>query len=188
MKKPRKEHGGDLSVRRRKSKRILSVRNPFHVTLRSDFAKGKRSLLKHKNLISKVLHKSSKRFGVNIYQRAICGNHIHLLVQGTNRISLQNFFRVVAGHIAQKILERHPILESERLKTSDAGNAPLLKYQRKFWNALLYSRLVAWGRDFTNVVNYIERNVLEALGMIPYVRRKWRYPQAVGAMPLARDG
>ena len=188
MKHSRKQHGGDLSIHRRKSKRLLSVKNPFHVTLRSDFAKGKRSLLRHKNLIYTVLHKASKRFGVRIHEQAICGNHIHLLVRGRRKISIQNFFRVVAGHIAQKILEQYPILESERLKKQNAGNAPRLKYERKFWNTLLYSRWVAWGRDFSNVVNYIERNMLEALGMIPYVRRKWRYAGSIGAMHLMLDG
>lgn len=181
--KIRKEHGGDLSIRRRKSKRYLTIKNPFHVTLRSEFATGKRSLLRHKNMIYKVLHKASRRFGVKIYQQAICGNHIHLLVRGRQRFAIQNFFRVVAGHIAQKILELYPISDRER----NPGNAPAqsvkTKYQRKFWGALLYSRMVRWGRDFSNVVNYIERNILEAIGWIPYVRKKWRYIEKGGAMP-----
>lgn len=179
----RKEHGGDLSIRRRKSKRHLSVKNPFHVTLRSEFATGKRSLLRHKNLIYKVLNKASRRFGVKIYQQAICGNHIHLLVRGRQRFAIQNFFRVVAGHIAQKIIDLYPISVQER----EPGNALLkgteVKYKRKFWGALLYSRMVRWGRDYSNVVNYIERNNLEAIGWIPYVRKKWRYLVKGGAMP-----
>ncbi|MES2801171.1 MAG: transposase [Bdellovibrionota bacterium] len=177
--KNRKEHGGNLSLRRRKTKRPLTTRNPFHVTLRSELATGKRSLLRHKNMIYKVLHKASRRFGVRIYQQAICGNHIHLLVRGRQRFALQNFFRVVAGHIAQKILELYPIPAHQH----NAGNAPKMKYRRKFWGALLYSRMVRWGRDYSNVVNYIERNVLEAIGWIPYVRKKWRYFKKGGAMP-----
>lgn len=179
----RKEHGGDLSIRRRKSKRPLTIKNPFHVTLRSEFATGKRSLLRHKNLIYKILNKSSRRFGVKIYQQAICGNHIHLLVRGRQRFAIQNFFRVVAGHIAQKILELHPILDHERRRGNASANGSKMKYTRKFWGALLYSRMVRWGRDYSNVVNYIERNVLEAIGWIPYVRKKWRYNAKGGAMP-----
>lgn len=179
----RREHGGDLSIRRRKSKRHLTIKNPFHVTLRSDFAKGKRSLLRHKNMIYKVLHKASRRFGVKIYQQAICGNHIHLLVRGRQRFAIQNFFRVVAGHIAQKILELYPISDLERKRGNALAKGVKMKYQRKFWGALLYSRMVRWGRDYSNVVNYIERNVLEALGWIPYVRKKWRHNDTGGAMP-----
>ncbi|AZZ37084.1 hypothetical protein CIK05_09860 [Bdellovibrio sp. qaytius] len=176
------EHGGDLSIRRRKSKRLLSVRNPFHVTLRSELATKKRSLLKHKNMIYKVLNKASRRFGIKIYQQAICGNHIHLLVRGRQRFAIQNFFRVVAGHIAQKILELHPLQRNE-LSRGNAHVVAQTKYKRKFWGALIYSRMVHWGRDYSNVMNYIERNTLEAIGWIPYVRTKWRYSDKNGAMP-----
>lgn len=178
---PSNSHGGSLSIRKRKSKRPISVRRSFHVVLRTDFATGKRYLLRHKNLIYKVLHKASKRFGIKIYQEAICGNHIHLHIKGRKRIDVQNFFRVVAGHIAQQILEQFPILESDRQKNlQKRGNAPStqqkgLKYERKFWDALIYSRLVAWGRDFANVMNYIEMNTFEAEGLIPYQKRKSRY-------------
>ena len=181
---PRKEHGGDLSIKRRKSKRHLSTKNPFHVTLRSELAIGKRSLLRHKNLIYKILNKASKRFGVKVYQQAICGNHIHLLIHGRKRVAIQNFFRVVAGHIAQKILEQYPLLKNENKdQQNTAGNTPVVKYRRKFWGALLYSRWVSWGRDFSNVMNYIERNTLEVLGWIPYKRTPSRYTAKRGAMP-----
>ena len=179
----RREHGGALSVRRRKSKRPLTTRNPFHVTLRSELATGKRSLLRHKNLIYKVLNKASRRFGIKIYQQAICGNHIHLLVRGRYRFAIQNFFRVVAGHIAQKILENQPLLPNERIRGNAQKNGKNTAYKRKFWGALLYSRMVRWGRDYSNVVNYIERNVLEAIGWIPYIRTKSRYQDKLGAMP-----
>lgn len=180
----KKEHGGSLAVRKRKSKRNLPIKKSFHVTLRSDFATGKRSLLRHKNFIYKVLNKSGRRFDVKIYNEAICGNHIHLLIRGRNRTGLQNFFRVVAGHIAQQIVKEFPILEKEqklikKLRKLKWGNALVsgkkLSYERKFWDTLIYSRLVAWGKDFKNVVNYIEMNLLEAEGMIPYQQRKMRF-------------
>jgi REP element-mobilizing transposase RayT len=166
----RKEHGGAYSIRRRKSKRPISSRNAYHVTLRSDVATGKRYLRRHKNLINKIIGKAKRRFCVRVYEQAICGNHIHLLVRGRSQVGLQNFFRVVAGHIAQKILEQFPLLASEQKKR---GNA--LEYQRKFWGALIYSRRVRWGRDFKNVMNYIEMNTLEAIGWIPYQKRKTRF-------------
>lgn len=173
----RREHGGSLSVRRRKSKRHLTIRNPFHVTLRSDIATGKRSLLRHKNLLYKILNKASRRFGIKIYQQAICGNHLHLLVRGKKRFEIQNFFRVVAGHIAQKILELYPLSANDKKRGNALQAGDKIPYQRKFWGALIYSRMVRWGRDFSNVMNYIERNTLEAIGWIAYVRKKWRYAE-----------
>lgn len=127
--------------------------------------------MKHKILIRKIAFKASKRFRVQIYEKAICGNHLHFLVRGKSKTCVQNFFRVLAGHIAQEILRQFPLCDKER------GGAPkkgCKKNQRKFWSVLLYSRIVSWGKDFSNVTNYVIQNTLEALGLIPYQMRKTR--------------
>ena len=127
----RKEHGGILSLNSRRSRRPLSTKHPVHFTLRSDFAYGARSLLKHQALINHIGKKFAHRFGVRIYRQAICGNHLHLLIRGTTRVGLQNFFRVFAGHIAQQILGTAPITEIERSKVLfKAGGAP--KFEAQF--------------------------------------------------------
>jgi REP element-mobilizing transposase RayT len=175
----RKEHGGALSHRKRRSKRILSIKNSIHVTLRSDFAYGARSLLKHQILINHILKKFSKKFGIRVYRYAICGNHIHLLIKGKSRVGLQNFFRVFAGHTAQGILQSFPIRQIEySARDIKRGGAPILqgclKNRRQFWDLLLYTRSVTWGREFKTVARYILQNTLEALNIIAYVPRKNR--------------
>lgn len=174
-----REHGGLLSQNKRRSQRPLYIKNPVHIVLRSELAKGPRSLLKHKTTVRKVSLKASKKFQVQIYEKAICGNHLHLLVKAKSKRGLQNFFRVLAGHIAQEILRQFPITQDE------AGGArynmknkrkTCKKNQRKFWDLLLYSRIVSWGRDFQNVCNYVIQNTLEVLKIIPYTpRRIWRW-------------
>lgn len=185
-----KLHGGDPSIGRRRARRPLTTKFPIHVTLRSDFANGGRCLMKHNKLIYAILSKASKRFNISIYERAICGNHIHLLVRGKRRIDLQNFFRVVAGHIAQQILLLYPIRTNERLATKllnrrQRGGAPTTrenkckhpKNQYKFWHALTFSRLHSgWGREYRAVKKYIVQNSLEVLRIKPYQKRKSRYP------------
>lgn len=152
----------------------MEINKPLHVVLRSDLAKGRRSLMKNSPLVERILKKASRRFRIRIYEKAICGNHIHLAVKGRTRIDLQNFFRVAAGHIAQEILQLYPLQKHER------GGAPGLqkghpKNRRKFWSLLLYSRIVSWGRDFIAVKNYVIQNVKESLGLIPYQERKSRF-------------
>lgn len=166
-----RELGGSLSLGKRRSRRPINTKNPLHITLRSDLAKGQRSLVKHKILIRKTALKASKRFRVQIYEKAICGNHLHLLVRGKSKTDIQNFFRVLAGHIAQEILKQFPLSDKERGGALKKG---CKKNQRKFWSVLLYSRIVSWGKDFNNVTNYIIQNILEALGLIPYQTRKTR--------------
>jgi hypothetical protein len=172
------------------------------VTLRSDFAKGSRSLLKHQPMIRAVLRKAARLFQIKVYRVAICGNHLHFLVRGHYRADLQNFFRMLSGHVAQNILREFPVTEVERARVqklvglsavngAGAGGAPPRQWggapqkrkhpknQRKFWALLIYSRVLSgWGREFRVVAKYIEQNVLEALNVLPYQPRKWRFSSA----------
>ncbi len=161
------EHGGALSIKRRKTKRPIDIGKPIHIVLRSEVAKGNRSLFRNSSLVNFIINRSAKHFRIKIYQRAVCSNHIHLLVKGKKRIDLQNFFRVLAGHSAQEILRKYPL---EKSKVKKAGNAPR-KYIRRFWELILYSRVVALGLDFKTVKNYIIQNTMEALGLISYQKR-----------------
>ena len=112
---------------------------------------------------------------------AVVSNHIHLLVKGHSRIDLQNFFRVVAGHIAQEILRQCPIKPGDRPQSGGGAPKALFKTvsnarerENKFWQTRIYSRVVSWGREFTTVKKYVIQNVLEALGLIPYQARRSR--------------
>ncbi len=153
----------------------------MHVTLKSHHAVGKRSLLRHKPIVIAIMKKAQKRFRIKVYNFAIAGNHIHLLIRGSRREDIQNFFRVFAGHTAQRILEECPLCSSElTFKPAKRGGAPLgngrrrvgcEKNRRKFWSYLIYSRSVAWGREFRVVFKYVTKNTLEALGLIAYTPR-----------------
>ncbi len=171
-----KEHGGILAVGKRRSRRPLSTKHALHVTLKSDHASGLRSLLRHRQLIERISERAAKRFGIRIYQHAICNNHLHFLIRGKRREEIQNFFRVFAGHIAQEILRAHPLPTPE--PASKPGAPPpahrpgCKKNQRKFWALLIYSRVTSWGREFKSVSLYIIRNTLEALHIIAYRPRR----------------
>ncbi len=167
--KLKRAHGGSLSVGKRRAIRPLNLKLSHHVTMKSHHAIGTRSLFRHKKLILGLIKKNAYRFQVKVIEYAIQGNHIHLLIKGQNRMGLQNFFRVVAGHSAQKILQLCPL-------KLQAGGAPAdkkgcRKNLRKFWSFLLYSRVVSWGREFKIVVQYIQRNTLELFNLIAYQPR-----------------
>ncbi len=164
--KSRREHGGQLLIGRRKTRRPLSTKQPIHLVLRSDFAYGARSLTKHIHLIETILREAAKRYGVRVYEKAIVSNHIHLLIRGKRRIDLQNFFRMLAGHIAQNILSRHPLTENQAPKSVQRDK------QNKFWETKIYSRLITWGREFKKVKNYVVQNVREATEFIIYKKRR----------------
>jgi REP element-mobilizing transposase RayT len=165
----RKEHGGTLALGKRRKQRPLSLKTPLHLVLRSDFAFGRRSLVRHRPLVVKIITKAKQRFHIRVYENAVVANHIHLVVKGRTRKNLQNFFRVVTGHIAQELLRQFPISAYDRAK---AGGTPgSREKENKFWQTRIYSRIVSWGREYLNVKNYVIQNELEALGIIPYKER-----------------
>jgi len=49
---------------------------------------------------------------VKVYNYALAGNHLHLLIKGSSREEIQNFFRVFAGHAAQRILKDFPLTKT----------------------------------------------------------------------------
>ncbi|MDZ4660384.1 MAG: transposase [Pseudomonadota bacterium] len=149
-------HGGEIGLRKRKNRRPIDVKKPLHVVLRSDRAKGKLSLLNHQFFINKCLGRFAGKFNISIYEKAIVGNHIHLLIRGKERKNIQDFFRTIASLIARHITKAR--------RGHQFG---------KFWSYLLFSRLLnSWKREFSQVKNYIVKNTLEALGRIRYIPRK----------------
>lgn len=196
-----KEHGGILAQGKRRSLRPLSTKHPLHLTLRSDCAQGQHSLLRHRPRIERILKSSAARFNIRVYESAICGNHLHLVLRGKRRIDLQNFFRVFAGHLAQEILREFPLRPGERPSGGGAlepqsehpgqrqpggASTPQSKMkkrpahpknQRKFWALLTYTRVLTWGREYKRVVQYLIQNTLEALRIVAYSPRNQRNPR-----------
>lgn len=165
------EHGGAHSAGTRRSRRPLSTRHSLHVTLRSVMAYGPRSLIRHRTMVEEVIRKAGVRFHITIYNFAVCGNHLHLHIRGRTRVNLQNFFRVVAGHIAQSIVRQFPVSERER-RWAGSAQSGCEKNRRVFWHRLLWSRIVGWGREFVKVTEYVMTNTLEAMDILPYKPRR----------------
>jgi REP element-mobilizing transposase RayT len=121
------------------------------------------------------MKKNSDRFQVKVYEYAIQGNHLHLLIKAQSREGMQNFFRTLAGHSAQRILRDFPLTQgpggASKLGEQRAG---CKKNQRVFWSYLVYSRVVSWGREFRTVIAYIQKNTLELLQIIAYQPRSNR--------------
>ena len=61
------------------------------------------------------------------------------------------------------------------MQTLDKNKIKDGKKSQGFWEFRPFSRIVNWGRDFKNCVQYLKKNVLEALGFVPYKPRKDYY-------------
>ena len=154
--------GGELLKKSHaKTKRPVTTKSAMHVTLRSSMAVNERSFLyKGKtDRIRDVINNQAKRFDIKIYNFAINSNHLHLLVKLQYRDSYNKFIRAISGIIARIALG------------AEKGKAVLKDLLQRFWDALPFSRIVAWGKDYINTFYYVFENDLESGGFIKYRHR-----------------
>ena len=155
--KPSLEHGGSLSLGKRKTARPIDPKQTIHIVLRSSRARGEWSMLnpRRQDQVDGTVRKISRRHGIRLYRYANVGNHLHLLVKTPSRKAFQAFLRDLAGTIS--------ILMTRAKKT-----APL---QGRFWDTLAYTRIVSWGREFKNLELYFIKNLFEAAGLLGHEAR-----------------
>jgi putative transposase len=173
-------HGGSLRKKRAgRGQRPLSTREPLHVVF-----KVNRAVLRHKTLrspmghalIHNIVDKYGKKFFVKIEQISVQGDHCHLLVRAKRRSKFHDFFRVVAGQIAQR-LQLEGLLNP---KVTDApadlraGPSRAVSKGTGLWKYRPFSRVVRGWRCYKIVRDYIQLNELEALGKIPYRQSRLR--------------
>jgi REP element-mobilizing transposase RayT len=143
------QHGGDTRKGKRKIARPIDPKRPLHLTLKSSRAQGAWSLLHPKHCRGLELKSRSiaQRHDVAVYRFVNVGNHLHLLVKARNRRSFQGFLRELSGALAMMV--------TGAKKGKPAG---------RFWDSTAWSRVVNWGRDFRGALNYLIKNIFEALG------------------------
>lgn len=145
--------GGSLLKGHAKIKRPISLKHAMHVVLRSSQARGAKSLLnfKHVDRIHCVIEKQAKASGIKIYRCENVGNHIHLVLKIYNRELFFKFLRAISGVIA-------------RIATGAEKNHAVLDQSLRFWDSRPFSRIVEWGRSFKNLMAYMDKNAMQAIG------------------------
>ena len=132
---------GGALLKGRKSKRPLSTKCPIHLTLRSTEFNLRRNERKILNLWNKL----SKKFHIKTYKLAIMSNHIHASIKIEHRDFYNKFIQALTGLLARRLN---------------------ISFMQRPW-----TRILTWGREFHSVIKYIEQNILEVKGVIPYKPR-----------------
>jgi REP element-mobilizing transposase RayT len=156
-------HGGDVTRGKRKARRPFDPKQALHVVLRSSKARGSLSMLhpRHCNHIRALIDRLQKRRGVRVYRYANVGNHLHLLIRARSRADWQGFIREVSGGIAMLVTGARKGSALKRARESAMPESA----KRGFWDDLVYTRIVAWGKDFKGVAEYVCTNLWEGLGI-----------------------
>lgn len=118
----------------------------MHLVLRAEAARGRWSLLRKENagVVREKIAYFAERWDVRVYEWANGGNHLHLLVRGKTREGLRNFMRGLSGSVAMAV----------------TGARKGKALGKRFWDLLLFTRIVAWGKAFAVVRAYIVRHLL----------------------------
>ncbi len=160
---------------------------------RSSWARGEHSFLRrhNKSAIERLISLTAKNYHIRVYQRAIVGNHLHLVIRAKQRKQYHIFIRVLSSQIASHVMKQQSFrifkkslklnLAAERRRGDPPPNPqshchmqgpePQGKEQQ-FWQMRLFSRVLNWGRDFKTACSYVQQNTLEALGFLPFFRKK----------------
>ena len=166
--KPKLCFGGQLLGENTNPKvaRSISTKQAMHIVLRSNVAKGPLSLKKKTKAIHHILNKQAKNSHIKIYEKAVVGNHIHLLIYLIPKNyyfakqCLTKFLRSISGLIAREVAG------------AQRGQAKGLK----FWAYRPFTRVVVgFKKGFEIVRRYVFQNQLEADGAIDYQPRKNKY-------------
>jgi len=108
----------------------------------------------HCQHIHDFTHQLAKHWGVRIYRFANVGNHIHLLIKVPSRAIWRRFIRELSGGIAVIVTGAR---KGSSLTKNESG--------RGFWDGLVFTRIVKFGRDFFGVKTYLAKNLFEAAGL-----------------------
>ena len=143
--KPSLEFGGSLNINPRKHCRTLDSKTLTHLVLK---IKNTKSLLLHRKALIKIIYRQAHLAGVKVHEMSVQRNHVHHAISYPNRAAYNKFIRCATSQIARKL-------------------------GRGVFSYRPYTRvLTSNGRPKQNLLLYIERNELEAWGVVPYDRKR----------------
>ena len=171
LKQAPKIFGGSRLKSNPKTGRTLSTKQPIHLILKSSFATGTYSFLQkhHQAKIQSLVHTHASKWKIKIFHFVNVGNHLHLVIQLTERKSFAPFIRALSGLIARQVLgaQRGAKKLVRNAKDFDAlatqqGLVDFKSLLDRFWDARPFTRIVNWGRDFQNLAGYMNKNINQA--------------------------
>lgn len=145
--------GGKSHSTHPKTKRSFSRKNAIHITMRSEFAVGGRSMLStaHRDRVDRIVRDFAAKFQLKLYRFVNVGNHLHIVVKAPSRLSLSRFLRTISALIARLVMK--------------AERGSPMTVEDRFWQARPFSKIISWGRQFRYLVQvYMAKNRLEAVG------------------------
>jgi hypothetical protein len=138
----------------------------MHLILKSDNARGPRSLLHERNAryIAEFVPALAAAYGVNVFEFGNGGTHLHMGVRARDRQGFQNFLRVLGSKLA--------IYVTGAKKGHKTG---------KFWTQSAYTKLVESSAQLWELKCYIAKHSGEKRSFTQTMPFPTRLPQSQAA-------
>jgi hypothetical protein len=133
--------GGVNLKKRRKIARPLQAGRVHHVVFKSSKARGELSFYRHKKAVAAVLRKQSRKFFIEVMDFVNMGNHLHLKVRFKDRARFGQFLKSFAAMVARSVT-----------------GARRGKAFGRFWDGLVYTRVLLSGFEELGLKGYFEGN------------------------------
>lgn len=137
-------HGGSNAKSKRKVARPLIPGKITHIVFKSSKAKGSLSFYKNRILVKSLLKQRAQKYYVEILDFVNMGNHLHLKVRFKNAAFFRNFLRTFTALLARKITKAR--------KGYKFG---------KFWDGLVFTRVLSSKFEIFGLKNYFKANRIE---------------------------
>lgn len=162
-----KAFGGDLSKGKRKVARPLATNRPIHLVLKSTRAKGQLSFLNHQSHLDRVLKSVSKKWGIVIRRTAWVGNHVHCIIEVGSRFQYRAWIRELTAGIVRTLSQRCRLRLNERGEMNRSSLLDSLADLKSFFDHRPWTRIIEWGKDYRQALDYLTLNQMEAFGLRP---------------------
>lgn len=152
----KKSFGGSELVGRRKSRRPLSTKSPVHLILKS---KTQKIFHPNNQSLRDLILRTAKKFNIQVHEYALNWSHIHLIIQLWDRQDYVRFIRALTSLMAmafEKSRARNTLQKSSEKNT--------ISGTEKLFTLRPFTRILAWGKDYKNTVQYVFLNFQESLG------------------------
>jgi hypothetical protein len=97
--------------------------------------------------VTRIIQVQAKKFNIKLYDMALNWSHAHMAMMLKHREDYNRFIRAVTSALANYFRKKRPELNT-------------------ILDLRPYTKILTWGRQFRNVLEYIVLNQMEAMGLV----------------------
>ncbi len=124
------------------------------MVIKSEKAKGNFSFVNHQSAMVRAISAASKKWNITVYDKAVNFNHVHFVIRIKSESDYRSWIRELTSEIVRFISMKTGIKLTQ------------------FFSLRPWTRILNWGRDYKNAMEYLILNKMEVVGLRPSKKSK----------------